>query len=110
MCIERGLTKPNYDEYEGTYGHIFKNQELGVILNAYSDNTYLGGIWVVRGTETAHGYWWVVLRDQLKKLNLRIGNVILWNGMLWAKEMGCHYFDLEGSPEAFDKSSPEYRI
>ena len=48
--------------------------------------------------------------DPLKKLKIRIGNILLWKGMLWAKEMGCHFLDMGGSAEDVDKSNPSYRI
>ncbi len=61
--------------------------------------------------DAKHTVRYVVVRTPLKELsNLRIGPFLWWKGMLWAKENGCHYVDMEGSPEDVDKSNPVYRI
>ena len=64
-----------------------------------------------KGEETAHTVRYVVVRAPLKELsNLRVGPFLWWKGMLWAKENGCSFIDMEGSPEDVDKSSPVYRV
>lgn len=111
MCHERGLTCPDIKEFKGTYDHIFKEQKLGVLLHAYADDTFLGGLWILRGPDTAHTYWYVVSRKPLAGLsNLRIGPLLWLKGMLWAKDIGCRFLDMEGSPEDVDESNSEHRV
>ncbi len=111
MSKERSLKFPNYSEFKSTFENILKQEELGVLLLAYSNATFLGGLLMFKGKETAHTVRYVVDREPLKRLsNLRVGPFLWWKGILWAKEKGCSFVDMEGSPEDVDKSSPVYRV
>ena len=111
MSKERGLIFPNYSEFEGIFENILKPEKLGILMHAYSNATFLSGLLMFKGKETAHTIRYVVVRAPLKELsNLRIGPFLWWKGMLWAKEKGCSFVDMEGSPEDVDKSSPVYRV
>lgn len=111
MSIDRGLNLPSKDEFKGTFENILKGGEFGVLLHAYHENAFLGGLWMLRGPTTAHTNRYVVSRQPLKELsNLRIGPFLWWQGFLWAKEMGCRYIDMEGSFEDVNESDPMYRV
>jgi len=111
MCEERGINHPSFSEFKGTYDTIFKEEKLGIILNAYYETTFLGGLWIFKGHADAHTNWYVVVSKPLTELsNLRIGPFLWFKGMLWAKEMGGKFIDMEGSPVEVDESNPSYRV
>ncbi len=49
MVKEGCLSFPEFKTFKGTYEHILKDQNLGVLLNAYSYDTFLGGLLILGG-------------------------------------------------------------
>ena len=111
MHKERGLYPVSYKEFQSTFENVLRKKELGVLLSAYHDQTFLGGLWLVRSVKTCHAARYVVVNEALKELsNLSIGPVLWWEGMIWSKIMGCEMFDVEGSIEDVDKSHESYAV
>ncbi len=114
MFKERGvMLHYSLKGFKGLYNNILKDNNHGILLSVYSEKVFLGGIYLTKGPKIATAVNMVFLRKPLAELslsNISIGPIIMWKGMLWAKEKGCHFLDLGGSAEDVDKSSPEYRI
>jgi lipid II:glycine glycyltransferase (peptidoglycan interpeptide bridge formation enzyme) len=97
MHKDRGVTCYTTKEFQTMCQSILKDKALGVIFNAYNEGNYLGGLLVLKGASTVHTAKFVVLTEMMMKLNnLRLAPIAFWHGMLWAKERGCRYLDLEG--------------
>lgn len=97
MCKERGVTCYGSAEFNAMYQSVLRSRELGIILNAYYNNEFLGGLLLLRGAHTAHTAKFVVRSNIVKKLsNLRLAPIVFWHGMRWARDNGCRYVDLEG--------------
>lgn len=111
MQHERGLTPIPFNEFRETMDLIFKEQDIGTLLNAYHGETFLGGLWIIRSSRVAHAARYVVVNEALRKIsNLSIGPILWLHGMIWAKEKGCRFLDMEGCVEATDESSPTYQV
>jgi len=111
MHASRGFGTITPTEYRATFEYIFKDRQLGVILNAFSDSDYLGGLLAVRGPHVAHGSQFVVVPAALRKLsNLRIAPLVWFHAMTWARNLGCSSLDVVGYRPDMDRSSPLYEI
>ena len=111
MGVERGFMLPDYSEFRGTFENVLKDEDMGILLSAFSASIFLGGIWIIRCPNYAHACRYVVVRKPLKELsNLRIGPILWLKGMLWAKEKGCQFFDMGGPADDVDKSNPLYKV
>ena len=112
MRAKRGITPFDYREFEATFKHVLKRQEYGILFNSFIDDTFLGGLWIIRGTKTANPSGYAVLQSVSKKLpsSLSIGPSLWWEGIKWAKEKGCSWLDVEGYSEDTDKSSQTYHV
>ena len=108
---ERGLDAISFAEFKATFENILKDQELGILLSAFCDHTFLGGLWVIRGPQTCHYARFVVVRNTLRQLaNLTIGPALWWQGMQWAKEKGCSTLDVEGWEDNLPSCHPRYHL
>ncbi|MCK4793402.1 MAG: peptidoglycan bridge formation glycyltransferase FemA/FemB family protein [Desulfobacteraceae bacterium] len=97
-------------EFKAVFEHILKDGELGVLLIASYDQTFLGGLWIFRGTQTCHYAKYVVVRQTLKKLaSLTIAPALWWRGIQWAKDKGCRWIDVEGYRDDLEPYDPRYR-
>lgn len=112
MCLARSLNLPPFAEFENTYEYLFNNEDIGVLICAYYNDIFIGGVWVIRGPKYAHCLRLAVAKKQMNELglNFSIAPILFWNGMLWAKEKGCQFFDLEGSSEIVSTSDHMFRI
>ncbi len=112
MRTERGILPLSYEEFKATFEHVLKDSEYGILLNSFIGDTFLGGLWIIRGIRTANPAGYAVQRSISKELpsSLSIGPSLWWEGIKWAKEKGCSLFDVEGYDEGVDKSSPLYHI
>lgn len=111
MSQERGIIPVSYDEFTATFQHILEKRQLGVLLNAFGGEMFLGGLWIVRGPTTAHTARYVVAPKPLRELsNLSIGPVLWWSGIKWAKEKGCSWLDVEGYADNADPSNEKYLV
>jgi lipid II:glycine glycyltransferase (peptidoglycan interpeptide bridge formation enzyme) len=111
MNRERGIIPVSYDEFKATFQHILEKRQLGVLLNAFGGEMFLGGLWIVRGPTTAHTARYVVAPKPLRELsNLSIGPVLWWSGIKWAKEKGCSWLDVEGYADNADPSNEKYLV
>jgi len=97
MNRERGLPKIGFAEYQAMFDRILREGSIGVIINGFKGDSYLGGLLLVRSGWTAHTSKFVVVNQELKKLaNLRLAPLLFWHGMRWARDQGCKTLDLEG--------------
>lgn len=94
---QRSLDAISFEEFKATFDYIFKERELGVLLNAFYNTTFLGGLWIVRGPKVSHHARFVVERERLRELaNLTIGAALWWEAIKWAKSKGCSHLNVEG--------------
>jgi hypothetical protein len=94
---ERGIGRTSRVEALAISAFLISETETGAIISAYREDSFLGGLMVARGGETAFTVKFVV-SEHCKRLfpTLRIAPSIFFTGMLWAKSRGCEYVDLEG--------------
>lgn len=111
MHRQRSLDAITFNEFKATFEYILKDQQLGILLNAFYDEQFLSGLWLVRGTHTCHYARFVVVRSELKKLaNLTIGPALWWHGIQWAKEKGCTTLNVEGYRNDVEPYHPKYHL
>jgi hypothetical protein len=96
MLKDRGC-RASGNEHK-VFGRFIKNYpEISILLNAYYEKQYLGGLMSWRDSKSAYANYFVVMPKPLKKLsNLSLAPIMFWNAMCWAKEQGCAYFDVSG--------------
>ena len=83
-------------EFKAIFEHILRYGHIGVLLVAFYDQAFLGGLYIFRGVQTCHYVKYVVVRQPLRKLvNLTIAPALWWRGIQWAKEKGCDWIDVE---------------
>jgi lipid II:glycine glycyltransferase (peptidoglycan interpeptide bridge formation enzyme) len=111
MLIDKGMTSTSENEFGGLFNLLLKQADLGVLLGAYKEESFLGGLLLYRDCTYAHGYRFVVVKNLLSEIsNLRLAPIIWFHAMTWAKEKGCHWLDVEGYDIIEDKSNPLYSI
>lgn len=90
------------------FGQFVKNYpDYGILLNAYHEKQYLGGLMSWRDSHSGYANYFVVKSESLKKLsNLSLAPIMFWKAMCWAKEQRCSYFDVSGflpNPDPSDR-------
>jgi hypothetical protein len=96
MYKERGVFCYSSQEFASLYTNVI-SKELGIILNAYHGDEYLGGMLLQRSGRTVYSSKYVVLSERTRNLsNLRLAPIVWWHGMRWARDLGCKWLDLEG--------------
>lgn len=111
MLEKRDLTPFAPKEYRTLFQEIIKGQEMGVVLNAFKDASFLGGLLVYKNPNTAHTAHFVVVPETLRKLsNLRIAPLVWWYGIKWARDHSCHLVDVGGYCANPDSSNLHYNI
>jgi len=111
MNRERGIIPVSHNEFKATFQYILGKQQLGVLLNSFAGQTFLGGLWIIRSVLTAHTARYVVAPNPLKELsNLSIGPLLWWSGIKWAKEKGCLWLNVEGYADNADPSDTKYFV
>jgi len=97
MYKKKALGNIARDDFFPVFDHVLKNGQVGVVLNAYSDSVYLGGLYLTRDGHTVYAYQ-LVVTDQAneKHRTLRLAPALFFHGMRWGREHGCTAMDLEG--------------
>lgn len=97
-------------EFKATFEHILREEDVGVLLVAFSDQTFLGGFLIVKGKQTCHYSHYVVVRRPLRKAaNLTIAPALWWQGIQWAKKQGCRWIDVEGYKKDLEPYDRRYQ-
>lgn len=111
VIARHNLTPVLRAEYEAGYRHIFNDPSIGVILGAYHDDVFLGGLLLYRSGTTAHARRYVADPEAARAVsNLRVAPALWLEGMFWAKREGCTRFDVEGFLPVEDKSHPNFNV
>lgn len=111
MNRQRGMGCIPDCESRAMFDTILRSRDLGVILNAYHQDVYLGGLMMIRSAHTAHTSHFVVVPNTLSALsNLRLAPLIWWRGMQWARDKGCVKMDVEGYMPPSETYRPSYFI
>jgi hypothetical protein len=112
MRTIRGLTPMSLSEFRALFQYVLRHKEQGVLLGAFWETEFLGGLWIIRDPCTTHIPCYAIEADTCKRLTgtLTIGYPLWWQAMKLAKEKRCHWFDVEGYSEAAEESSRVYQI
>jgi len=92
---------------------VLFSDHLGAILNAYIAGRLVGTFWVARANDSvalAVGY---AIDNEFMRASYRsyrIGAPLWVEGMKWAKDEGCEWFDVEGYDENATQTSPMYGV
>jgi lipid II:glycine glycyltransferase (peptidoglycan interpeptide bridge formation enzyme) len=96
MSKERGLVLESKRELGLLFSSILVDQEYGIVLNAYWNNAYLGGILLTRLGMTAYVYKFVVANNLDGRSPKYFGRLLYFEAMKWARQRGSEVVDLEG--------------
>lgn len=112
MRSQRGISKMSEKEFNVTFEHILKGQDIGLLLNAKLGPMFLGTIWNFRSSRYTNPSGYAIVPGVSKELpsNLSIGPALWWQMMKWAKSKGCRWFDVEGYIEKTQPDSLTYEV
>jgi lipid II:glycine glycyltransferase (peptidoglycan interpeptide bridge formation enzyme) len=111
VIARHNLTPVSRAEYETGFRHIYNDPSIGVILGAYHEGVFLGGVLLYRSGTTAHARRYVADPGAAQTIgNLRVAPALWLEGLLWAKNEDCTYFDVEGFLPVDDKSHPNFNV
>ncbi|GAB4540928.1 MAG: hypothetical protein Tsb0024_11570 [Ruegeria sp.] len=111
VVARHNLTPVSRAEYSAGFDRIFRDGALGVILCAYHQAVFLGGLLLYRSGTTAHARRYVADPGAAQAIgNLRVAPALWLEGMFWAKRAGCTRFDVEGFLPVEDKAHPNFNV
>ncbi|MCC6360766.1 MAG: GNAT family N-acetyltransferase [Phycisphaerales bacterium] len=105
MCRRRALPRLSRYEHDATMA-VLRRQGLGVLLVARYAGQIVGGVSVLRDSNTAYPARYALscrLPESLR--TVRLGAPLFWSAMQWAAAQGCSAFDVEGYDPARMKTS-----
>jgi lipid II:glycine glycyltransferase (peptidoglycan interpeptide bridge formation enzyme) len=94
-------------EYKAGFQSVYRDPSVSVILGAWNEDTFLGGLLLYRSARFAHARRYVANPAAGK---LRIAPALWYQGMLWAKAQGCSMLDVEGFRVIEDKSDQLFNV
>jgi len=101
----------SFKEFKANFSCANENKQLAVLLNASLEDEFLGGLWIVRSSQTAHFCRFVVARDSIKSLgSFTIGPALWWEGIKWAKAVNCRWVDVEGYEQDVTPEHQRYNL
>jgi GNAT superfamily N-acetyltransferase len=109
----KALSPMPLSEFEELYARILCKEESGALFSAYIADRFVGTRWLAKlNRRVAIGVGYAIdnhyMRSSWRSLSL---GVPLWvEGMKWARERGCEWFDLEGYDETTPEASPLYGV
>lgn len=107
----RGMRRIGEAEWRAGWPVIHADPAIGVILGAWRDDVFLGGLQLYRSHHSAHGRQFTTEPEALKALsNLRLAPLIWWSGMVWARDQGCRWLDVEGWDPALEPGARRYKV
>lgn len=96
MYRHRGIIDTPRKEFESIFNIILRHGDIAIVLNAYHDQEFIGGLYLFRGAKTCHLSRYVVKREFSEQVaNLTIAPSLLWEGIKWAKSRNCETMDVE---------------
>lgn len=111
MQEQRGLRPIPHREFPATFEYVLRHQELGVLVIACYGEKFLGGMSVVRDTTIAYPSRYAIARELPAEIaTVRIGPLLWWKAIRWARSQGCRYMDVEGFSPNPDSQSQTYHI
>ena len=84
MYSKKALGNIARRDFFPVFDQVLKNRQVGVLLNAYSDSAYLGGLYLTRDGHAVYAYQ-LVVTDQAnqKHPTLRLAPALFFHGMRW---------------------------
>lgn len=111
MQAARRLHGMGHYEFRAMAKSVLLNQELGVLLLAKYDDTIVSGMSVLRDSVTAYpSRYALASRMPIPLATVRVGAILWWAAMRWARSCGCISFDVEGYDQNTPESSEVYQI
>jgi len=108
---DRGLSPIAAPGFLAAFDGMYCAGDLGVILAARYEGTFVAGLQLYRGAHVAHGRQFTTEPARLRPLgNLRIAPLLWFEGMKWARDHGCRALDVEGWREAVEADDPKYNL
>ena len=106
-----GLTPVAAAEVRAGTEHIYTDPGIGVMFGAFHEGSFLGGLLLYRSHHTAHARRGVADTEVAATAsNLRVVSSLWLRAMLWARDQGCRYLDVEGYRVIEDKTHPQFNI
>jgi hypothetical protein len=97
VYARKGLGNMNRRDFFAEFNTVLRHGQYGVLLNAYSDSLYLGGLYLTRDSQTTHAYLLVITDLAAQKYpTLRLSPILYFHGMRWGRSHGCSVLDFEG--------------
>lgn len=108
MSRSRGLPADSPSELRAKFDIILRHGRVGILLCAFLSGHFVGGLALIRSRTIAYAHRYVVVPERLG--NLRIGALLWWEGMQWAKQQGAAWFDVSGYRADSTPGSEIYEI
>lgn len=94
---KKGLGSLTRRGFFAIFDHVFKDGKYGVLLSAYSESAYLGGLSLTRDKRTIYADKLVIADLATQKCpTLRLAPILYFHGMRWGKLQGCSALDFDG--------------
>lgn len=111
MQEQRGLLPIPAREFPATFEHVLRHHKLGVLATAHYGHNFLGGMSVLRDTMIAYPSRYAIGKELPPEVaTVRIGPLLWWEAIRWARSHGCRYLDVEGFTPNPDPHSHLYHI
>lgn len=106
-----GLMRVSKRQFDTYYHALVQSSSLGTLLGAFSGDELLGELAVTCSPSVAYPTMYSIHPARARRhANVSVGPSLWWQGLLWARERGCGWFDVEGSVARFDPSDVHYEI
>ena len=93
-----GMTRTSMREFRMLHKYILASHDHGILLGAFREAQLLGVLAVMWSPRVAYPILYAVdAREARAFSNASVGPMLWWQAMLWARDRGCAWFDVEGS-------------
>ena len=108
---ERGLGLVTEPVLLAALEHVYRTEDLGIILALRQRGIFIAGLALYRGKHIVHAALYTTEAGKLRELqNLRVAPFLWLQAMQWAKSLGCKSLDVEGYKEVDDPDDPLHRV
>ncbi|MCG6534804.1 MAG: GNAT family N-acetyltransferase [Syntrophales bacterium LBB04] len=94
MSQRKKMIIPQFSFFLNLWEHVLKEHRLGALLMASYNRRLLSGVIILKHGDRAVYTWGASETESLDRVSKN--HLVLWKGILWAKEQGCSIFDMGG--------------
>jgi len=105
---KKAIKTPSYVFFQRLWVSILKQQKLGILLLGYLHDRLVSGVVILIHGERGVYSWGASSMETQEKFSKT--HLLVWQGILWTKEMGCRLFDLGGFTGGAEGASSPNRV